>query len=167
MGTNIKMGFLWFLFLFFISKVIFNTTDLPLPPTSNKIKGFPLPNRLLTFTFQFSVFKFLSLREKEAIFHPESISESKKKKDFSLSLSLSLSVLVKKQQSLNPRRRRRRKKDFSLCLCVKEQQSALDSSARSNSIKNGNPLLGFHSTAISLCNFFFPLNLPNFMYLGF
>ena len=157
------MGFLWF--LFFIFKVIFNTTDLPLPPTSKQNKTIPTTNRLLTFTFQFSVFKFLSLREKEAIFHPESVSESKKKKDFSLSLSLSLRV--KKQQSLNPRRRRRRrKKDFSLCLCVKEQQSALDSSARSNSITNGNPLLGFHSTAVSLCNFF-SLYLPNFMYLGF
>ena len=110
------MGFLWFLFLFFISKVIFNTTDLPLPPTSNKIKGFPLPNRLLTFTFQFSVFKFLSLREKEAIFHPESVSESKKKKDFSLSLSLSLSLRVKKQQSLNPRRRRKKGRFLSLSL---------------------------------------------------
>ena len=109
------MGFLWFLFLFFIFKVIFNTTDLPLPPTSNKIKGFPLPNRLLTFTFQFSVFKFLSLREKEAIFHPESVSESK------ISLSLSLSLRVKKQQSLNRRRRRRRKKDFSLSLSLRER----------------------------------------------
>ena len=159
METNIKMGFLWFLFLFFIFKVIFNTTDLPLPPTSKQNKTIPTTNRLLTFTFQFSVFKFLSLREKEAIFHPESVSESK------ISLSLSLSLRVKKQQSLNPRRRRR-KKDFSLCLCVKEQQSALDSSARSNSITNGNPLLGFHSTAVSLCNFF-SLYLPNFMYLGF
>ena len=142
------MGFLWFLFLFFIFKVIFNTTDLPLPPTSKQNKTIPTTNRLLTFTFQFSVFKFLSLREKEAIFHPESVSESK------ISLSLSLSLRVKKQQSLNPRRRRR-KKDFSLCLCVKEQQSALDSSARSNSITNGNPLLGFHSTAIYLFVIFF------------
>ena len=104
------MDFLWFLFLFFIFKVIFNTTDLPLPPTSNKIKGFPLPNRLLTFTFQFSVFKFLSLREKEAIFHPESVSESK------ISLSLSLSLRVKKQQSLNPRRRRKKGRFLSLSL---------------------------------------------------
>ena len=81
------MGFLWFLFLFFIFKLIFNATDLPLPPTSNKIKGFLVPNGRLTFTFQFLVFKFLSLREKAAISHPESLSESKKKKDFSLSLS--------------------------------------------------------------------------------
>ena len=110
------MGFLWFLFLFFIFKVIFNTTDLPLPPTSNKIKGFPLPNRLLTFTFQFSVFKFLSLREKEAIFHPESVSESKKKKDFSLSLSL-----CAREKAAIFESKKKKKKERFLSLSLRER----------------------------------------------